>query len=410
MAFKRQHPALMANLKSNVIELAQIALGVSPVTSSSVISTAFYCLTNTAPVFTSQLPSNRQFLQTLFSQLTQPTEYGLLAFARIFQFTVEQSNGFVFVNITDRPDLLARLIQLLTYNSIFELMTSLTSGIPRPVMHFLENGRLTTLLLNALADDIIVNCRILQLMSFLFTKNLPSQPLMRVLAEDDNLNKLFNFAINSKNDQFSALSSKVLLNISDIDFDFSPVILKFLRDRMIPLCNFAFQSQQYTAAASGAVRLVIRLMKDFRGEISESAVKLATFLFDLIFLFPGNTVLHQDCLLLFASLHCKSEVVRRARMTERIPAAFMKYHETIAVYWACLHTMARLILETKVSFDETDAWKTYIVNHFQRMETIMRTEYGGALGQSSDSSEMSTEYEYDDYEEDDEYDDYDDEA
>jgi hypothetical protein len=88
-----------------------IAIGKSSCTSRDIVAAAFYCLTNTAPMFTNPLTTNRRFLQDLLSALpgTSPaTDYNILSFCRIFDFIVQTSTGFVFLNITDRATLFGR--------------------------------------------------------------------------------------------------------------------------------------------------------------------------------------------------------------------------------------------------------------------------------------------------------------
>jgi hypothetical protein len=191
-----------------------------------------------------------------------------------------------------------------------------------------------------------------------------------------------------------------LLTVSDLGLDLCASVVAFLSQRLPLLCDFASTTGGYTAAMSGAVRIVIRMVKHSKGEPLECIVNLTKFLFDLSFELPGNTVLHQDCLLLFASLPVKKEAVQRSEMIERISSAFVDYRKNVAVYWGCLHTLAKLILKAKVAFEETEAWKNYIAGPFQVIETIVKAEYGGPskcsyLEYSSDGS-------YADYEEEEE--------
>jgi hypothetical protein len=93
-----------------------IAIGKNSCTSRNIVAVAFYCLTNTAAMFTNALTTNRRFLQDLLSALpgTSPaTDYNILSFCRIFDFIVQTSTGFVFLNITDRATLFGRLAALL---------------------------------------------------------------------------------------------------------------------------------------------------------------------------------------------------------------------------------------------------------------------------------------------------------
>jgi hypothetical protein len=223
-------------------------------------------------------------------------------------------------------------------------------------------------------------------------------------VEEDSLCKLFNFVVNGKDNRLSGLAAELLLGLSDVGLDACKVVIAFVSARVESLCAFATERGGYTAAENGAVGLVISVLRKVRGGPKEAVVVLAESLFDRLFQLPANTVLHQDCLWLFAALPDKAEFVRRTKMIDRIPVAFTAYRQIPAVYWGHLHEMTRVVLESKIRVEETDAWKSYIAKQFHAMEKLLKSEYGGPSA-ARDNSDSSYEYD-DDYEEDEyEYDD-----
>jgi hypothetical protein len=150
MAFRRQYPLLIEFLGSHLHDLTMIAIGKNSCKSRDIVTAVFYCLTNTAPMFTNPLTTNRRFVHDPLSALpgTSPArDYNILSFCRIFDFIVQTSTGFVFLNTTDRATLFSRLVALLERGPVFELLSRLTTGVAPPVMAFLESARATTVLM-----------------------------------------------------------------------------------------------------------------------------------------------------------------------------------------------------------------------------------------------------------------------
>jgi hypothetical protein len=396
IAFKRQFSRLIGFLNSNLRELTRIAIGRASTTSREVVAAAFYCLTNLAPLFSNPLATNRIFLADLFTALpdTEPaSEYNLLAFSRIFHFIVQLSNGFVFLNIPDKAQFINHLIALLDHSSIFELISNLTTNISQPVMTFLESVSASTVFMNSLSDDILLNSRILQLLSYLFTTNLPSETLLKPLAEENMLERLFGFVLGSPVDAISALSAQLLSAICDLDFNCSRSAARWLVQRVPSFCDYVVRSRLYTPSTSCCVRLMLRLFRDMGKRIPECVLNMAKFMFDSLFVHSGHTFLQHDFLAVVAAVGINRELVGRCGMAHRIANAFRQYHKTGATYWACLHSLTRSILRAKCVVDGSDGWKTYIHGEYLKMERLMTADYGGKTAEEEGTSSYEYEYE-----------------
>jgi hypothetical protein len=285
------------------------------------------------------------------------------------------------------------LIALLDHSSIFELISNLTTNISQPVMTFLESVGASTVFMNALSDDVLLNMRILKLLFFLLTTNLPSETLLKPLAEQRTLQRLAGFVLGAPADTISALSAQLLSAICDLDFDCSRSATRWLVEQVPSFCDFVVRSQLYRPSTSCCVRLVLRHRKDMGKRVPECVFNMAKFLFDSLFVHPGHTILQQDFLALVAALGITRELVGRCGMAQRIPEAFGQYRQTVATYWACLHSLARSIIRAKCVVDGCQGWKTYIHGEYTKMERLMTDDYGGKTAEDDESSSYEYEYE-----------------
>jgi hypothetical protein len=111
------------------------------------------------------------------------TDYNVLSSCQIFDFIIQTSTEFVFLNIIDRATLFGRLVPLLERGPVFELLLRLTTRVAPPVMAFLESARATTVLIGALSGDAFLDDGVLSLVVNLVTMNLPSDVLLAPLAD-----------------------------------------------------------------------------------------------------------------------------------------------------------------------------------------------------------------------------------
>jgi hypothetical protein len=408
MAFKRQYPPLIQFLVSHLHDLTMIAIGKSSCTSPDVVCAAFYCLTNAAPMFTNPLPTNRRFLQDLFSALPDPssaTDYNILSFCRIFDFIVQASNGFVFLNIPDRSTLFGRLIALLDRGPVFGLLSNLTTGIAPPVMAFLESVRATTALMGALSGDFFLDGGILSLLVNLVTTNLPSELLLKPLADQSTLERLSNLLMTSSDQAIAAHAATLLRAMSELDLQCCRAANRWLSDRLPSFCEFVSTGAVYTRSRSTIVSLIIRLVKAMMAT-PECVLAMTERLFSAVFVSWGHTVLHQDFLALVTAVGLTGDLVARCRMGERVAEALQRYHTDTAVYWGCLWTLVRMVRKAQIT---VDAWADGVDARIAVADGIIAAQYGGSIkdaktgnaGQSDSDGEYSyeEEEEYDGYEE-----------
>jgi hypothetical protein len=409
-AFKGQYSPLVSLFTTEVVPLARIALGLSPDSPPAAIASAFYCLTNFVPIFSNQLGTNRQFVTVLLSVFQLPgsiSDYNLLAFSRIFQFLVQASQGFVFMSIPDKVGLMTNLIKYLGNLPVFELITELTSKNSQPVRQFLEAVDISNRLLQSLSDDELSNCQLLKLLTSLVSSTLLSEILVRPLLDLDHIGKLFDYALNSKDNILSAQASRLLIDICIRDLSgklkgSQTSVVQFLVGKIPQMCERILIGK-YTQSNSQLLALVVRLCElTLDAGIPTCVRGLVKSMFNLMFVNIGHTILHNDFIALIKFVGLTAELIEECGFTERIPAAFGDWKENLAVYWGTLWVLAKLIKGSQVPMPKTGPWKDFVGGFYLEIEGVLKGEYGGPLPpgteaevESSDSDEYEYQYEED---------------
>jgi hypothetical protein len=86
------------------------------------------------------------------------------------------------------------------------------------------------------------------------------------------------------------------------------------------------------------------------------------------------------------------------KLVERIPETFANYRQTNAVYWSCLHTVAKLVLAAGLPRAGTAGWSAFLNGPYRAIEGVLLREYGQPPRETEIAIATSSEYEYEEEE------------
>lgn len=384
-AFKRQYGALISYLTANLLSLTKIALGISDAESQEVVANALFCLTNPAPVFSSQLSTNRKFvaeLNTFITTTEEPTSYNLIAFTRIMEFLVLNSNGFVFVNFPDKVLLMKRFIKFINNSAMFGFLTDIFSNASHQVVQFLESVDATKLLFEELggADD----HKILTLIGHILESRCNSTILFSPILSRETVDRMEKFIESGVE---AILAADILFRIVKFNPDYTmedehSEILDYIRGKVDTICALIMKDESYTRAKNHLMMVIVHCFMDSQATVPDSIIGLAKFTFDLVFKHETSTILHNDFLALFQTMWQKLDLLNACGIMERVPDAFRTREEnTTAGYWGLLYTLAELV-HNKSSIETTEKWNQFIEEVWTPMDTLIHSSYGGTIAKN----------------------------
>ncbi|OHT07801.1 hypothetical protein TRFO_23831 [Tritrichomonas foetus] len=405
-AFKRQNKNLLEYLIAHLQEVIDIALGDKKADNDAVAALCMFFLTNQSPSFTAQFSNNPLFLMRLSKYITDDslTERGLISFARILEFLVKVSNGFVLKMFPNRDKLIPMLLRHIKNFSIYSLLCEITDHGHKVTLEYLESINASKLIFEALGNDTFLNGRILTLLTNIISSGLPGSPLVTFLVDEKQLNKIFTFAM-SDNQRVSSQSFKLLLEITglcdedleDSDDEDSDAhrIFTYIVSKMPEICDFIGSPKPFCAAKSVANDLLVSVISTCE-KIPEKVYKLLDSLFPRFFEQPTRSSLH--CLyvkLLNAVVDRDDDYFVKYDLRPQIVSAFEKKDKILAAYWGHLHKITQRIIDSKCHFKkDCPGWNDYLNGRFQTMKKVMSAGYGGPVPKESLSGSSSDDLDF----------------
>ena len=400
-AFKRQFKNLLDYLLINLQEVIDIALGDKKAENDAVTALCMYFLTNQSPSFTAQFTNNPLFLIRLSKYLSNEnlTERGLISFARIFEFLVKVSNGFVLKTFPDRKTLIPKLLSHISNFSIYSLLCEITDHGHKVTTEYLESTNASQIIFEALGDDTFLNGRILTLLTNIISCGLPGTPLVTYLVEDKQLNTIFSFALND-NQKVSSQSFKLLLEVSNLcDDDLDDTededsdtnrIFKYIVSKIPLICDFINSPKPFCSAKTAANDLLVSVISTCE-KVPDNVYKLLDSLYPKVFEQPTRSSLHCLYLKLLSSLLDRDEdYFVKHDLRPQIVSAFKNKNKVLASYWGHLHKITTKIIESKTQFPkECPGWDDYLNTTYQQMTKLIAQNYGGTVPKPSFSSSSS---------------------
>lgn len=418
-AFKRQHPALIMYLISNLSQLSEIALGIKEVETPDIQSAALFCLCNDAPVFTNQITTNRTFLTKLsdYLKIPNPKYNNLVAYYRIFKNCLEKSSGFMFINFPDKQTFINNAIQMIDVLPVYLLIKDMATNCYPSVNQFLDNCRAPNIFLNSTTAPTDLdpsnpspeiekierhNQIILEILSD-FVKTAPT--LAKTMVANEFLDKVITFLLNASNST-SLRASQLLYNLlilqDDVKLSSKPFVDagNHIFERLSDLCNYVVVGDSYTSSKSSTARLITYLISKHHG-VPDEVLHLCQTMFSNIFKYPVQSFLHNDTVRLFNKICNHSNIIESTDIQKVIiDQITSNYRQINANYFGQLFKLVDVI-NNSPKMIKSEEWTQFTEKYYKPWSETIRREYGGPLPKVQQYSYSSSSYEYE-YEEEEE--------
>ena len=410
VAFMTEHGKLVDFLKANLSDLTLTALGATDCESREIVSTAYYCLTTQTPRFTSFLTTDRSYVAGLVDFLSRtetPTKYNLIAISGLLRSIVDKSNGFVFINVPDKPKLFQDLLRHISEPSVLNCIVEIAENKGQPVIQFFEAAAATTQLLDRIksATDADQKTKLLFLLKTVCQACLMSQRLIEPILDLQNCEFIYQLMMEDENTwarQYAAALLVVLIKAKVEDEtrceDLIIAFAGWLETKTRALVERICTGDEYDPTKSSMVAMIVQLNMDER-PVPECVGNLCKYLLDMTFKFEGNTILHNDFLAIFQTSWREIELIKRCNLLHRIPEAFAFYRSNHAVYWNILYSVTELIapeVRAGKMGNVPLGWIKFVEETWKPMDKVISGKYGGDL------PTMFDEYEYEEEEEEEE--------
>ncbi|OHT17593.1 hypothetical protein TRFO_00849 [Tritrichomonas foetus] len=376
-ALRKGNPKLFQFLLFRIVEIVDIAFGVSPSCDYEIQSNALYILKNSIPSFTSQLTTNRTYLLKLMSfiELNEPCNDLLLAtFCSIFEFIVSSSSGFIFIHLPEKDMFISRLISHLIHNSVYNFLIFLSLSPNQVVIDYLTNSQAVLILMKSIGSDSIINERIFHILAKI-VKNPKTSLLPNQLISGPFFEKSLIYSI----DNCCTRGFECLINIHNFypqkgcSTPFSNIVLSKSDKIRLLIEERADSFLMYKGYALKLLIYAINTQKIINNEIT----KLSKFLLDLFFQEPAHNKLHEAFYYLFNEIiRIDPNIVINLNIREKIAETYSNPPE-IATFWGHLHEISRLILNARNELKHIPEFEQYVEDHYTLIENILTEDYGG---------------------------------
>jgi hypothetical protein len=378
-------PGLNEFLTARIDEIADIALELTQTNFSGAQSICFSLVTTEfSHSLTSALASNPLLLAKLSDFISSKSEIepaGVARFCRIMQFLMQNSSS-ILDRFPDRETLfenIAKFVHLAAASHFLALLVDLDGK----VIGFLEDNRATDVLLAALCDDVVVNRRVLELLSDIVGSADLDSSLLVPFESSDVVQRIFEYAITNEDAQVSARAFELLGGLANQcedcdDADGDPLcetVVRFLMAKVGEICEFIGSGKRFLGNKSSAVSLICDLVKE---KVPDAVIGLGVRLVGQMFANPTNSFLHRGLQSLFDEIARDDERLRifcaESNIRRRILEAFASRHQVHAAYWGALFSFARAIGEKE---EHDDEWKVFLGTTINVMENVIGCPFGG---------------------------------
>ena len=384
--FIKQDHTLINFLLKNSTELTKIALGLIKTESNNSQLICYSILISQTPVFLPSFSKNLQFLQVLnnylFSNLIENNRI-TSTFTRIFQFYIHYTSG-QFLNYFPNSNLLLnRLFELLHITPIILLIQYLTSQRELNILTFLNNNNLINLILQNINNNYKLSNNLIFLQNYIESSD-PNSFSLKLIQNNEFLNKIFNIGLESNIEIISSLSFKIILNLCSLSDDIeeennSPFlfVLDFIYLNLSLIINYILNQKPFLESKRKLIEIITGLIL-FKQEVPNNIYNLVEFLFNQMFLNPYHTFLHKSFLILFEAIesitHDIEILANNCNMRERIINVFNNKKNINASYWIYLISICDYL-----SLTNDNNWKNFINNIINPLNNITKLNYGGPL-------------------------------
>ncbi|OHT06923.1 hypothetical protein TRFO_24971 [Tritrichomonas foetus] len=451
LAFRKGHSILIDFLAARISEILDIVFGKQQCDNDNVPSLCLFFLTTPCSAFTSKILDSPVFFQKMREFIYSDSNKeeipvnGLIAFSRIMEFYIQNSNGFILKtfslhekysesedtsNITEnnnqkndeknenQDDLIScskhffsRILSLISNSGVYSLLYYISDHGHQATIDYLEQIDASRLIFERIPenDDIVIS-RCLVLLTNLVSSGLPTSPLTRCLVDQDILEKILQIAITSKSQIVSSQAFSLLLETcglfdeeendeidgSDDSYESnedSHLVDDFLFEKIPTICDYIKNELPFCSAKAVATDLLVGLLLKV-DEVPELIMSLASYLFHQMFETPTRSTLHCSVLALFEAILDKTIAIYDVcDIRPAIVDAFKRRDQIQASYWGHLHMIASRYLNSGMKLgNECEGWDEYVENEYQRIQDKIDADYGGPLPHESDTESDSDDF------------------
>lgn len=364
--FKASDTDMLSFLAQHVDMLTRIALRIEDCSQEASFA-ALLCLTTKSPVLTTELVTNPKFLFNTFElvKTAEQTFYRMCAFCKIVEFLVESSSGFVFMLFPAKLEFMVFLLDHMNYTVVVNLLEGLVSNVS--LAQFLGSVKATELITKRLHKD---TEEVLRLLDSLCNAHFTSVILMQPLLREGTYTDLLQMCLNSDN-----MAAVLLLSLVRKKYDYrlkeSRRFMDFMVSKVKELVEFICSTPDYNLGKSCCVRIIITLAEEGVEVDKSCVVKMFHWLFELMLLLEGCSILHNDVNDLF-QFHelCLDKDQQYIETADRISVIMQERDKhPHATYWQVLYQMSAVIMQSNRKMSEQ--WTKYIEEIWNPIHTLL---------------------------------------